>query len=421
MADENLSEIFTHSSKDAMGGLAGVSECDTEYNSSTTATQTSQNVNSNSQPIFPSSSNNEHRSIAMKRAPAPYFEETIASKQVATDNNSAFSYDPLKSINKPSTEFIMDENMDDILKGTPGSIIEQGGDEDEEDDDDSSSITSTSKRSGRRKIRIEYIEEKSRRHITFSKRKAGIMKKAYELSTLTGTQVLLLVASETGHVYTFATPKLQPLITKAEGKNLIQACLNAPDNAINEYSHSPIEDSGPSPSSLPSDYHHHSQHSSQTSSQRQNMHLSSNNGHHPNYDDVMNSALSAADQQLTQKLQLAAHFASNQYVSAGKLSHVPNYPYNTNGQQNVSNEFIDNQYNTAIASAYWPNQSNVQQVQPVYHQNALQSHHAVFNNSNGKNSKGVLSPVNNSYDGVLSTTLDGETSSSLKPTTTNNN
>jgi pheromone receptor transcription factor len=46
---------------------------------------------------------------------------------------------------------------------------------------------------------------------------------------LTGTQVLLLVASETGHVYTFATPKLQPLITKPEGKNLIQACLNAPD------------------------------------------------------------------------------------------------------------------------------------------------------------------------------------------------
>lgn len=54
------------------------------------------------------------------------------------------------------------------------------------------------------------------------------------MSTLTGTQVLLLVASETGHVYTFATPKLQPLITKTEGKNLIQACLNAPDNVDEE-------------------------------------------------------------------------------------------------------------------------------------------------------------------------------------------
>eukprot|EP01134_Creolimax_fragrantissima_P002718 CFRG2718T1 len=100
------------------------------------------------------------------------------------------------------------------------------------------------KTGGRRKIPIEFIEDKSRRHITFSKRKAGIMKKAYELSTLTGTQVLLLVASETGHVYTFATPKLQPLITKPEGKNLIQACLNAPDMLNVEYP----------PGPAPSDY-----------------------------------------------------------------------------------------------------------------------------------------------------------------------
>lgn len=55
---------------------------------------------------------------------------------------------------------------------------------------------------------------------------------AYELSTLTGTQVLLLVASETGNVYTFATPKLQPLITKPEGKTLIQACLNPPESDL---------------------------------------------------------------------------------------------------------------------------------------------------------------------------------------------
>ena len=45
---------------------------------------------------------------------------------------------------------------------------------------------------------------------------------AYELSTLTGTQVMLLVASETGHVYTFATRKLQPMITSDAGKALIQ-------------------------------------------------------------------------------------------------------------------------------------------------------------------------------------------------------
>lgn len=56
-----------------------------------------------------------------------------------------------------------------------------------------------------------------------------VRSQAYELSTLTGTQVMLLVASETGHVYTFATRKLQPMITSEAGKALIQTCLNSPD------------------------------------------------------------------------------------------------------------------------------------------------------------------------------------------------
>ena len=37
---------------------------------------------------------------------------------------------------------------------------------------------------------------------------------------------MLLVASETGHVYTFATEKFQPMITSDAGKNLIQSCLS---------------------------------------------------------------------------------------------------------------------------------------------------------------------------------------------------
>uniref|UniRef100_UPI00358F32B1 serum response factor-like isoform X2 n=1 Tax=Myxine glutinosa TaxID=7769 RepID=UPI00358F32B1 len=93
---------------------------------------------------------------------------------------------------------------------------------------------------GRVKIKMEFIDNKLRRYTTFSKRKTGIMKKAYELSTLTGTQVMLLVASETGHVYTFATRKLQPMITSESGKALIQTCLNSPD--------SPPRPTGPDPS-----------------------------------------------------------------------------------------------------------------------------------------------------------------------------
>ncbi|KAI0320538.1 hypothetical protein OF83DRAFT_1162356 [Amylostereum chailletii] len=109
-----------------------------------------------------------------------------------------------------------------------------------EDEDDSDKPKD--KKAGRRKIKIEFIQDKSRRHITFSKRKAGQYlflptrlpppHLAYELSTLTGTQVLLLVVSETGLVYTFTTAKLQPLVTQPEGKNLIQACLNAPHGTL---------------------------------------------------------------------------------------------------------------------------------------------------------------------------------------------
>lgn len=47
-------------------------------------------------------------------------------------------------------------------------------------DPGSSQDPSSSKRkAGRRKIPIEFIEDKSRRQITFSKRKAGLMKKVF--------------------------------------------------------------------------------------------------------------------------------------------------------------------------------------------------------------------------------------------------
>jgi hypothetical protein len=41
------------------------------------------------------------------------------------------------------------------------------------DDDDDEDKPKTGQKQGRRKIKIEFIQDKSRRHITFSKRKAG--------------------------------------------------------------------------------------------------------------------------------------------------------------------------------------------------------------------------------------------------------
>lgn len=84
----------------------------------------------------------------------------------------------------------------------------------------------------RRKIDIKYIEQKSRRKITFTKRKIGLMKKARELNTLTGCDFMLAIASESGMVYTSASPKLQILTTSPEFRCLFQKLLLQSEDGI---------------------------------------------------------------------------------------------------------------------------------------------------------------------------------------------
>ncbi|GAA5874848.1 hypothetical protein JCM1840_003899 [Sporobolomyces johnsonii] len=126
-----------------------------------------------------------------------------------------------------------------------GEDAEEGDEDDDEDDDDGGGdgkgkgkakekarkVKHPNKRNsgsvGRRKISIEYIEDKPRRHVTFTKRKSGLMKKrqAFELSTLTGTDCLVVVVSESGLVYTFATPALKGVTEHRRGKNVLSAAL----------------------------------------------------------------------------------------------------------------------------------------------------------------------------------------------------
>lgn len=76
-----------------------------------------------------------------------------------------------------------------------------------------------------RNTRIEYCKSKRSRGISFSKRKSGLIKKADELSVISGSQVLLVIASETGRVYTYATDGLRPVLKKCE--YAIYECLNS--------------------------------------------------------------------------------------------------------------------------------------------------------------------------------------------------
>jgi len=61
------------------------------------------------------------------------------------------------------------ENGNDAPRGTKRARTSAAADDDDDDDDKPGRE--------RRKIEIKFIQDKSRRHITFSKRKAGIMKK----------------------------------------------------------------------------------------------------------------------------------------------------------------------------------------------------------------------------------------------------
>ncbi|GAB2265290.1 hypothetical protein Dimus_000356 [Dionaea muscipula] len=58
---------------------------------------------------------------------------------------------------------------------------------------------------GRGKIEMKRIENSTSRQVTFSKRRNGLMKKAYELSYLCDAEVALIVFSERGRLYEFAS------------------------------------------------------------------------------------------------------------------------------------------------------------------------------------------------------------------------
>ncbi|CAH8269340.1 unnamed protein product [Arabidopsis lyrata] len=57
---------------------------------------------------------------------------------------------------------------------------------------------------GRGKVEVKRIENKITRQVTFSKRKSGLLKKAYELSVLCDAEVSLIIFSNGGKLYEFS-------------------------------------------------------------------------------------------------------------------------------------------------------------------------------------------------------------------------
>ena len=63
----------------------------------------------------------------------------------------------------------------------------------------------------RRKIQIKKIDNTTARQVTFSKRRRGLFKKAFALSTLCDAEIGLMVFSETGKLFEYASSRFQSL------------------------------------------------------------------------------------------------------------------------------------------------------------------------------------------------------------------
>ncbi|XP_076900311.1 agamous-like MADS-box protein AGL29 [Bidens hawaiensis] len=72
---------------------------------------------------------------------------------------------------------------------------------------------------GRKKIEIKKIEELNSRQVTFSKRRAGLFKKASELCILTGARIAILVNSPGGRFFAFGHPKADTIIDRYLNNN----------------------------------------------------------------------------------------------------------------------------------------------------------------------------------------------------------
>ncbi|KAL8142172.1 hypothetical protein V2J09_015204 [Rumex salicifolius] len=74
----------------------------------------------------------------------------------------------------------------------------------------------------RGKTQMKRIENATSRQVTFSKRRSGLLKKAFELSVLCDAEVALIIFSARGKLYEFATDLMRKIeILEAEKRRLL--------------------------------------------------------------------------------------------------------------------------------------------------------------------------------------------------------
>ncbi|XP_006345394.1 agamous-like MADS-box protein AGL15 [Solanum tuberosum] len=81
---------------------------------------------------------------------------------------------------------------------------------------------------GRGKIDIKLIENVNNRQVTFSKRRAGLLKKAGELSVLCDSEVAVIIFSSTGKLFEFSSTSMKQTLSR------YNRCVASTDNSAVE-------------------------------------------------------------------------------------------------------------------------------------------------------------------------------------------
>jgi len=72
----------------------------------------------------------------------------------------------------------------------------------------------SSSRMGRKKIQISRINDERNRQVTFTKRKFGLMKKAYELSVLCDCEIALIIFNSSNKLFQYASTDMDKILLK---------------------------------------------------------------------------------------------------------------------------------------------------------------------------------------------------------------
>ncbi|UJR37851.1 hypothetical protein I4U23_030541 [Adineta vaga] len=218
---------------------------------------------------------------------------------------------------------------------------------------------------GRKKIQISKITDERNRQVTFTKRKFGLMKKAYELSVLCDCEIALIIFNSSNKLFQYASTDMDKILlkyteynephesrtnndivqilNKKESKHLDQ---NDSDNDMEDESANEMDSNHPLPSHHQTHHSHHLDMSLNDSKKRSN---NENHSHPPgNYHPTLSMANGISHQSSQQPNFLTVHSTpgidassspspQSTYSPQSSPSESRTSPNTTAKQQSISN------------------------------------------------------------------------------------